>query len=147
MKPIHISIHIARPANEVFAYLSNFENNPIWQSGMISATFTSEPPLRVGSTYDQVATFLGRDIITSFEVIEYEVDKKVKAHSVSGTFPITFTRQVEEAEEGSHVTALVEGKPNGFFRLLGPLLRPMVRKNIERDYQKLKQILEGSPTS
>lgn len=42
----------------VFEYISNFENNPIWQGGgMIEATFTSTGPLREGSTYDQVATF------------------------------------------------------------------------------------------
>jgi uncharacterized protein YndB with AHSA1/START domain len=69
---IETIVQIDRPAEEVFAYISNFENNPKWQSGQIEARITSEGPLRVGSTYDQVAKFLGRRIVSTFEVVEYE---------------------------------------------------------------------------
>jgi len=72
-----------RPSDEVFAYIANFENNPQWQSGQIEARFTSEGPLQVGSTYDQVATFMGRRIVSTFEVLEYEPNRKVKVSSVA----------------------------------------------------------------
>ena len=88
---IETSVLIDRPTEEVFAFISNFENNPLWQAGMVSAEFTSEPPLGIGSTYDQVAKFLGREILSSFEVIEYEPGHLLKATSTTGTFPITFT--------------------------------------------------------
>ena len=51
MIKIETTVHVERPPQEVFAYLANFENNPKWQSGMREAQFTSEPPLRLGSTY------------------------------------------------------------------------------------------------
>ena len=69
---VETSVHINRPGDEVFAFISNFENNPLWQSGQVEARFASEGPLRVGSTYDQVAKFLGRRIESTFEVLEYE---------------------------------------------------------------------------
>ncbi|MFQ5962307.1 MAG: SRPBCC family protein, partial [Candidatus Methylomirabilales bacterium] len=117
---IESRVEIARPSEEVFAYISNFENNPEWQFGQIEAKFTSEPPLRVGSTYDQVARFLGRQVISEFEVIEYEPDRKVKASSTSGSFPITFTRMVEPSSTGTSVKAIIEGDSSGFFKLAEP---------------------------
>ena len=38
---------------------------------MQECRWTSEPPLRLGSTYDQEAKFLGKAIVSSFEVIEF----------------------------------------------------------------------------
>jgi len=89
---VETSVVISRPPEEVFAYISNFENNPRWQGGMKEARFISQGPLGVGSTYTQVATFLGRRVESSFEVIDYQPNRLVKATSTSGSFPIAFTR-------------------------------------------------------
>jgi uncharacterized membrane protein len=137
-------IDIRRSPEEVFAYLSNFENNPQWQSGMVSARFTSAGPLQVGSTYSQEARFLGRPVISEFEVIEYEPGRKVKITSTSGTFPITVTRFVEpDGDGGSRVTAVVEGDGSGVYRLAEPILRSIVHRSIQSDYERLRTVLEG----
>ena len=142
MIKIVTEVNISRPSNEVFAYISNFENNPQWQSGQVSATFTSGGPLRVGSTYDQVARFLGRTIVSEFEVLEYEPGRLIKASSTSGSFPITFTRIVEPSGYGAAVKAIVEGDSSGFFKLAEPLMARMVQRSVDSDYQNLKRILE-----
>ncbi|MDX1521416.1 MAG: SRPBCC family protein [Anaerolineae bacterium] len=141
---IETSVAINRPSEEVFAYVSNFENNPHWQSGMQEAKFTSEGPLRIGSTYAQVAKFLGRRIETNFEVIAYEPNRMVKATSTSGSFPITFTRIVEPGQDGgSQVSAIIEGDTSGFFSLAKPLMARLARRSIEADYANLKRIMEN----
>jgi uncharacterized protein YndB with AHSA1/START domain len=138
------SINIRRSPEEVFAYLSNFENNPKWQSGMISARFTSSGPLQVGSTYSQEAKFLGRPVISEFEVVEYVPVKKIKITSTSGTFPITVTRLVEpDGEGGSQVSAVVEGDASGVYRLAEPMMKLMVQRSVQGDYERLKSVLEG----
>ncbi len=140
---VQISIQIARPSDEIFAYIADFENNPAWQSGMVAARFTTEGPLRIGSTYSQEARFLGRPVISEFEVIAYEPGRIIKARSTAGSFPITFTRRVEPVEGGTQVTAIVEGDASGFFRLAEPLLARMVQRSVERDYRQLKHMLEA----
>jgi uncharacterized membrane protein len=82
-----IDIVIDRPRAEVFAYLSDFEQNPTWQNGMKSCEWITEPPLRIGSRYRQAAGFAGREINSVFEVIELD-SNRVKATSIEGTFPI-----------------------------------------------------------
>jgi carbon monoxide dehydrogenase subunit G len=141
---VESGVDVARPPAEVFAYISNFEHNPEWQGGMVDARFTTKGPLRVGSRYDQVAKFMGKRIDSSFEVVEYEPDRLVKATTTSSSFPITFTRKVEPAGDGTRVTAIVEGDASGFFRLAEPLMRRKVQKSIDADYENLKRILEDN---
>ena len=144
MIQIKASVHIRRSPEEIFAYLSNFENNPKWQSGMVSARFTSPGPIGVGSTYSQEARFLGRPVISEFEVIEYEPGRRVKITSTSGTFPITVTRMVEpDGGGGSRVSAFIEGDASGVYRLAEPILRRMVQNSVQGDYDRLKRVLEG----
>ena len=142
MITVNITIDIIRPPEEVFAFLADFENNPQWQNGMKACTWTSAPPLRVGSTYAQEASFLGRRILSEFEVVAYEPESMVKATSPTGTFPITFTRSVAPHGGGTRVKALIEGDSSGVFKIAEPLLAPMVRKSIEADYARLKALLE-----
>jgi uncharacterized membrane protein len=138
------SIDIERPADEVFAFVSEFPNNPRWQRGQRSCRWTSEPPLRVGSTYDQHARFLGRDMVNAFRVVELEPARRVTFTSESGTFPLTITRTVEPlGAERSRFTEHVRGEPGGFFRIAEPLLRPLVKATIKRDFPRLKALLEA----
>jgi hypothetical protein len=136
-------IEIDRAPTDVFAFIADVDNNPQWQRGMKEAHFTSGPPLRVGSTYAQVATFLGRRIESRFEIVEYEPGSRIKGATTVSPFPITFTRIVEPAGDGSHVTAIVEGRPNGVFALLSPIVRRMVGASVKRDYANLKLLMEG----
>ena len=139
-----IDTTIERPSPEVFAYLSDFEKNPTWQDGMRRCEWITGPPLRAGSRYRQEADFLGREITSTFEVSEYEPGMRVTAHTIEGTFPIRFTRWVEAIDDSTtRVRAIVEGESSGFFRLFGPLLAPLVRRSIRRDYARLKKLLEG----
>lgn len=139
-----VNIDIMQPPEEVFAFITNFENNPKWQKGMKSCKFTSEGSFGVGTTYDQVASFLGKTIVTKFKVIEYEPNHLVKFVSYESTFPLRIVRSVKSIEGGTHVHAVIEGEPTGlFFKLLAPFLDRMVTNSINRDYAELKRLLEA----
>lgn len=133
---------VDRPTGEVFELISDFEQNPRWQSGMVSCRFTTDGPLRVGSRYEQQARFLGRSIVSTFEVIAFDPGRMVKATSIEGTFPITFTRIAEPLELGTKVTAIVSGDSSGVFRLAAPLMKLIVKRSIDADYRRLKALLE-----
>ena len=136
-------VWIDRAPHDVFEFIADVGNNPQWQRGMREAHFTSGPPLRVGSTYAQVATFLGRRLESRFEIVEYEPGHLVKGSTTISPFPITFTRVVEAEGSGARVTAIVEGRPNGMFALASPLVRRIVAASVARDYDNLKLLLEG----
>jgi carbon monoxide dehydrogenase subunit G len=137
------SVEIARPADEVFDFLAEVENNTRWLSGMRSSRWTSDPPRGVGSTYEQEASFLGKRIVTSFEVTELEPGRSVTITSRASSFPLRVRRSVEALGAGrSRVDEVVEADPSGFYRRWSALLRQMVQRRIRRDYRRLKQLLE-----
>jgi len=145
MKPVVVTVDIDRPAKEVFAFLEEVGNNPRWLRGMVSCTWTTPPPVTVGSRYEQVARFLGKEIRTSFEVTEHEPGTLVTISSRAGSsFPITVARRVEPVgEERCRVTETVVSDPSGFYRVAQPVLAWMVRRNIQRDYNGLGHLLEA----
>jgi uncharacterized membrane protein len=144
VKPVTVQVRIDRPAGEVFTFLEDVENNTKWLRGMVSCSWTTEPPVRVGSRYEQLARFLGKPIRTSFEVTAHEPGQVVTIRSREGSsFPLTVTRRVEPLDATRcRVTETVESDPSGFYRVAEPLLRLLVRRNIQRDYLRLKTLLE-----
>lgn len=146
MIEVRVSIEVDRPPEEVFAYWSDWTNNPKWQQGMESCTWTSEPPLRLGSTYDQRASMLGRPIVSSFEVVEYEPDHLVRIKTTKSTLPLDITRRVTpRSDGGTTLDATIRGEPKGLMRLFDPLTKRMVERNVRQDYARLKELLDGDP--
>ena len=138
------SIEISRPAADVFDFISDFERNPDWQGGMRECTWTSEKPLAIGSTYDQLASFMGRSIESSFVVTDLAPGSSITIETTKSTFPIKVTRTVEHlADERCRAVAVVEGGPGGIMRLFSPLTRLMVQRSVRGDYRRLKQLLES----
>jgi len=140
---IETSASIARPADEVFDVLADMARNPEWQQGMQSCEWTSTPPVAVGSTYDQVARFLGKEIRSSFEVVEFEPGRRIGIETTSGPMPIHVTRSVEPiGDTQCRVSATVRGDSSGVFRIAEPLMRPLVARSVRQDYDRLKELLE-----
>ena len=143
MIEVRAEMTVRRPPTEVFAYLADMANNPEWQKGMQTCRWTSEPPLRLGSTYDQVARFLGREIVSSFEVTDFEEGSLIRIRSTAGT-PLDITRRIEADGQGdSLVTAVVRRDSSGVIRLADPLVKVTVGRSVRADYQRLKTTLEG----
>lgn len=134
------TLEIRRPAEDVFAYLAEFENNPRWQSGMRSCRWTSEVRTEVGATYVQEAKFFGRKIETHFRVTGYEPGRSISIESTQSTFPIQVTRSVEAIDDRRcRVSAHIRGQPTGLLKLLSG----MVKRTVAKDYARLKATLEG----
>ncbi len=144
MLEVQASIDIDRPAEVVFDFIADMANNPRWQGGMRECRWTSDPPLRFGSTYEQEARFLGRTIVSSFEVVEFEPGERIRIRTTGGSMPIDVTREVASRGDGqSHVRAIVRGDSSGLFRLAEPLMKLLVGSSVRSDYRRLKEILEA----
>lgn len=141
MIEVHIDRTVAGSPADVFTFLSDHANNPTWQRGMESCTWTTPPPIGVGARYDQVARFLGREIRTEFEVTAYEPGRSITIESRSGPLDLRITRSVESAGDGSRVVAVIQGTPTGVMRLAELLMAGKVRRDINADYDRLEKLL------
>lgn len=66
------SIVIDRPAEEVFAFVADAENNPRWRSYVVDTAWLDDGPMRVGRQGRQVSKVLGRPMAVVAEIAEWD---------------------------------------------------------------------------
>ena len=143
MARFDVSTTIKRPVEDVFAVMSNVENNPKWSSVALEAEQTSPGPIGVGTTARVVAKVLGRRMESDFEVTEFEPNRKFVSQSKSGPFPLQLSVTFEPIEGGTRVNTTIEGEPGGFFKLAEPLVQRAIKREMEANFATLKDILEA----
>ena len=132
---------IGRPADGVFEFFADAANNPAWQKGMQSCEWITEPPIGVRSQYRQLARFAGRDIISVFEVTEYEPGRRIRIETVESTFPIQVTRTVgPDDDDRCIVRASITGGPNVPWPL-SVLSQRLAQRSVDADYDRLQALL------
>ena len=134
---------ISRPVEEVFALLSNLENYPKWSSAFLEVQKTSEGPIGVGTTWRAVQKAFGQRLESEVEVTEYEPNRKIAQESTSGPIPSEVLLTFEPVEGGTRVSVALEAEVGGFFKLAEPLVKTMVKRNIETDFANLKDLMES----
>jgi uncharacterized membrane protein len=143
MVRIETSMVINRPVEEVFAFLSNMENNMKWRTSQQEVKKLSEGPIGLGTTYRMVNHVLGRQLETEAEVIEFEPNRKYTSRDKSGTLPLKAQRIFEAVEGGTRVTFRLQADPGGVFKIAAPLFATLAKRGIESDAAKLKDLLEA----
>ncbi len=141
---IEESAEINRPLQEVFDYVSNPENLPVWSGIVLEVHKESQGELREGDRFTTVAKFLGRRFETPMEVTSHEPPRHHSDRSRGGPFEQEYTYTFEETADGAtRLTQVAQGEPGGFFRLVGPLLEMAGRRQFRADLQTLKDLLEA----
>ena len=136
------TIHIHRPLEEVFTYMSNIEHEVQWRN-LVDVKVTSGLPLRQGSTYRYVANMMGRQLQTEGEITAFELNQGWSFKSTSGPIPLEGGVAVESADGGTKVTLGGEMKLGALLKLVEPILRGMMQKQLTGELQNLKKLLES----
>jgi uncharacterized membrane protein len=138
-------IRIARPAEQVAAYMFDPINDPAWIGGISDAKPLDETPVRVGSRVRRRASFLGRRIDYVMEVVALDSGRRLAMHAVEAPMPMDVTYEVDPAGDGAVARVRVQGDAGGLYRLAGPLISAQVSRSIDGDVRRLKEILEPRP--
>lgn len=141
------SVVINRPAERVFAFVSDFENDPPW-SGVAQVRRSPAGPVGVGTTFLLRQRFLGRSLDIVMEVIRYQPNHviTVKTTTSSRFVSMTGTRLVEPAGDATRLTFSGTGHTYGLLKPLEPLLTVAAGGHRLRVMLgRLKQYLESQP--
>jgi uncharacterized protein YndB with AHSA1/START domain len=126
-------VTIDRAPDDVWHFMTDPEHEPEWIGGLKSSRLQGEPPVRVGSRVERVASFLGKKIEYVNEVTQLERPRVLEMRSVVAPFPMHITYTLE-GEQRTVVRNHVRG---GGIRLMAPF----VRRNIQRDLERLRDLL------
>ncbi len=132
------TVEIDRPADEVFAYVTNPENLPTWTGVVMEVRRDS------GDRFTLIQKFLGRRFETPCEVTTSEPNRRYVYRSIGGPIPYTFSYTLEPSGAGTRFTNTGEGEPGSFFRLVGPLFEKAAKRQVHHDLETLKDVLESS---
>ena len=139
---VQTQVLIRRPRAEVAAFMFDPQNDAIWTTGVIECRPLTSGPLRAGSRVERVTRFLGRQFGYQYEVTAADEDGFVEMR-VEEPFPMQIRYELEDAAAGTLARIHTQGDAGGFFRLASPLLGRMVRRNITKDLELLKEHLEA----
>lgn len=148
MLDVSTTTTIRRPRSSVAAYAADPDNAPRWYVNIRSVEWLTPPPLRVGSLLGFVASFLGRRLSYTYEVMEYVPRTRLVMSTRGGPFPMETTYEWNDAPSGDTIMTLRNrGGLRGVGRLLEPLAALAVRAATQKDLRRLKTILEAAPSS
>lgn len=143
MPEIRGSIDIFRPAEDVFAYLSEPKNSLEWDGGVVEMELTTDPPLRVGSKGRRVESRGGTDE-GFWEVTEHVLNETLAMTFESGKFTGSGGYNLEPIDGGTRLEYWFMANPRKLLlKILIPLMKPMIHRQVRKDYAKLKSVLES----
>ena len=137
---VELTIEVARPPDEVFAFLTDLEKLPEWQGSAIESR--AEGPLREGARIHERRSLFGREAETELEVTAYEPGRRLTLRTIRGPVGLTIDHALEEHAGGTKLQVTAEGKQKGALRFAGRAVESRARKELRRDFDRLKELLE-----
>lgn len=139
------SIGINRSAEAVFQYATKITEAPSWRPNLTVKDFSGDP-LEIGSTWNDVTKFMGRDMVVKHKVTALEQGRRYEVKQdgggASGIMTMSFS---PDTDDSSTVTLSFDGEISGWLAgLAAGLLRSQAEKSMKRDLANLKSNLESS---
>jgi len=140
------SVLIQRPLEEVWAYVMEPANDPVWQGPVIEVRRGAGEEMSVGSEIEEVMQFLGRRFEVTFTVTEHEPMRRSAVRVSSGPVPMNGSYRLDPVAGGTRFTMEGETEAHGLFKLAEPVFARMARREWESSCEVLKDLLEAGAT-
>jgi carbon monoxide dehydrogenase subunit G len=136
------SVRIERPAEIVWDYFTDVSNDPDWNPSAITVRKTSGGTLGVGSTFHVVRKMSGPMDLT---YIEYNRPLKWSLRGVGRGMSFTYSADLTPSVGATELTSRMEMEPRGLLAIAGPLIRGVIKRQLEQVHTALKRKLESAP--
>lgn len=143
---IEREVRVARPRAEVFGYLSNPDRIPEWQASAVDVTRAPGDAGRAGARWRETRVFMGKRIEQTVETTRYEPVEEFAIEVVEGPIPLRVHHRLTEPEQAATlISVTAEAEPRGRFRFGARLIVPVVERQFDEDFARLRMIVEAGP--
>jgi uncharacterized membrane protein len=138
------TVLINRRAGEVFGFIADGENDPMWRPNVTDIAHVSGTGTGLGARYRQgIKGPGGTRIAADYEITGYEPDRRLAFRGLDGPVRTEGEYLLDERGAQTSVTLRLSWRPGGMARLLAPV----VARTMESEVQSLinlRSLLEGS---
>jgi uncharacterized membrane protein len=135
------SVVIDRPRTEVFAFVADHENDPMWRPGVMDIARASGDGQ--GAVYRQgIKGPMGKRIDADFEVTAYQEGSHLAFRTLGGPVQPEGSYVFEDANGGTRVTFALNAKLRGPQKLMAPMVAKSMRNQVDA-LTNLKRVLES----
>lgn len=144
MAPIASAVDIARPPEEVFAYVTDPSRFAEWQSGVVSGHIEGHEPPSVGSKCVMTRQIGGSKRTSTSEITEIVPPRIWAIHGIDGPIRADVRVSVEPLQDGSQsrVTIQLDFHGYGIGKMIVPMVIRQARKEVPQSCQDLRKRLE-----
>jgi len=139
------AIVIDRPVEVVFDYVADQSNEPQYNPQMVRAEKMTAGPVDVGTKFRSAVASMGRTAEMVIECTGYDRPCRLDSTTTMQQADISYTLTFEPAGAGTRMRWSGQVRPKGAYRLLGPMITWMGRRQERRIWTSLKHCLEASP--
>ena len=139
-------VDIAVPAETVWAAIADYRSDVQWRRGVRRMEPTPAGPVMVGTTTDEEmrlggATYRNLGVVTAVEPGRSFAWRTTDGAEANGS------RTVDAlGPESSRLHLTLTVRVTGSQRLIAPLLKMMLRRNVNGDIRRLRAQLQSAPT-
>jgi hypothetical protein len=141
---VNVSTIIYRPIQQVFDFVSKPENDFQWQVGTLETARLSEGANHLRTIFRSIGHLMGRRNLHTFEVTEYEQNKKYSFKSLSGPLHSQTSYSFETINGGTKLNISTQTCVGNFFHIHESLVERSLRKQFKENLELLKGLLEAS---
>lgn len=135
------TVTINRPVSEVFDFVAEPSNEPMWHFDVQEVVRPKQGPLALGATFEWVVKFLGTKSYVG-EVTAFEPNRFIELTTREGVVLPRLTHTFQADGDRTTYTRRVRFETTGMFRVMEPLIKRMPSPNA-RWAENLKVLLEG----
>jgi len=128
---------IACPPEDVFGMLADLRNDTQWNSRVSSAELLSPEPVGLGSRFAVVNGGTAYDVT----ITTYERPSRLVLEA-SGKPDLTIAYAFTPTGEGTELESDFDFRPNGALKVLFPVLAPVIRRDVPKQFATLKALCE-----
>jgi hypothetical protein len=147
MAGIEGEIVIGRPVDVVFDYVADQSNEPQYNPQMVRAEKITPGPVGMGTRFRSAVASRGHTAEMLIECTGYDRPRLFATTTTMAQAEIRYTLRFEPAPAGSRMRWSGQVQPKGAFRLFGPVITWLGRRQEQRIWAALKQRLETTLAS
>ena len=144
MAKVNGAILINRPVEQVFDYVADQRNEPIYNPRMLQSEKITDGPIGVGTRFRATARSGRRVAEMLIEITEYHKARRLGSRTTMSSVDVNGGLTFEPVDGATRMSWSWEVSPRGPLRLLGPLVARLGRRQEQTIWNGLKTQLEGS---